>query len=122
MDQKQLTIKIISAFVLLTILTSVLSSCSNSSAVGLADKACGYVDKSNTYYQLAIKTDNTSKKQIFLNKALVELRTALPYAAQAGYEDSDLQALSADLSESSRVPVANLLPSLLKECYQITQH
>jgi hypothetical protein len=101
------------------VLTLVISSCTASSARALAKEACQYVYQSNHYYELAQKASSGNAKAFYLNKSLSLLRTALPYAAQAGSEDPDLQALGANLSESSRVPVANMLPSLLKQCYMI---
>lgn len=49
-------------------------------------------------------------------EALDQIRAAVPLAAEAAGEDTTWQALEATLSESSRVPLHYLLPTLAAQC------
>ena len=49
-------------------------------------------------------------------EALDQVRLALPLAALAAGEDTSWQALEATLSESSRVPLSNLVTALSAQC------
>ncbi len=51
-------------------------------------------------------------------EAYIQLRQALPIAAQAAYHDGQWQALMTTVSESNRVPETTLVSSLRAQCQQ----
>lgn len=51
-------------------------------------------------------------------KAYLQLRQALPIAAQAAYHDGQWQSLMTTVSESSRVPESTLVSALRDQCQQ----
>jgi hypothetical protein len=52
--------------------------------------------------------------------AETELRTALPIAAEAAYDDGQWQALMTTLSESNRIAPSTLIPALTQQCATTT--
>lgn len=81
----------------------------------LAQQACAHVSRSIVLYGEAAHEQGAAaadKRQA----ALVELRKALRPAALAGSAGGQYQALQATLSESSRVPEAQLISALTAQC------
>ena len=96
-----------------------LTACSRGDALSLARQACGHVQRSIVLYQRST-TETEAPQQADATAALVQLRDALPLAATAAGEDSQWQAFVTTLSESSRVPEADLVPALEAQCADAT--
>ena len=96
-----------------------LTACA-ASAGDLARASCKHV---NTSLALLTKaghaTDPTTAADL-RNKAYLALLPAIPIAAQAAYHDVTWQSLSTTLSEASRVPESELVPSLRAQCQSAT--
>lgn len=94
-----------------------LCSCAPSAGTN-AKRACQIVQSSIAIYNAA---GNSSSVQSQLDKqrALVLLRSALPFAAIAAGSNGEYQALQATLSESNRVSEHHLVRALSRECAQI---
>jgi hypothetical protein len=94
-----------------------LSACGNNAAA-LAEQACSHVNRSLTLLDQASKeTDGTAAAQL-REKAYIQLRQALPIAAQAAFRDGQWQALMTTVSESNRVPETTLVAALRVQCQQ----
>jgi hypothetical protein len=94
-----------------------LSACGND-GTALAKQACTHVNRSlSLLTQAARQTDATVAGQL-QQEAYVQLRQALPIAAQAAYHDGQWQALMTTVSESNRVPETTLVSSLRAQCQQ----
>lgn len=95
--------------------TSLLGGCAHQDASALAAQACASVRHGIALYDRASTTSGATA-QHFEAQALAAVRAAVPLAAIAAGEDTTWQALSANLSESNRVPLANLVPALQDQC------
>ncbi len=101
---------------LLVLLSTILASCASQAGTALAQKACVEVNKSIAIYNSAMHTTNPTTRNTLLAHSLALLRTALPTSAVAAGENPSWQALSATLSESSRVPESYIVHALSREC------
>lgn len=93
-----------------------LSACANSNSFGLAKQACNHVETSIRLYKDATSDTNQALAQKQANSALMQLRKALPLAAQAASDSGQWQALMTTLSESSRVSESHLVHALKLQC------
>ena len=98
-------------------LGATLSACGND-GTALAEQACAHVDRSlNLLAQAARQTDAAVTARL-QEQAYIQLRQALPIAAQAAYRDGQWQSLMTTVSESNRVPEATLVSALRAQCQQ----
>ncbi len=100
----------------LVLLGIVLTSCANQAGTSLAQEACVKVNKSIAIYDSAVHTANPATRNTLMARSLSLLRAAMPTSAIAAGEDPSWQALSATLSESSRVPESYIIHALSREC------
>jgi hypothetical protein len=92
-----------------------LSAC-GSNGTALAKQACTHVDRSiGLLKQSAHQSDQIEAARL-TQRAYIELRDALPIAAQAAYDDGQWQALMTTVSESNRVPETTLTGALTAQC------
>ncbi len=92
-----------------------LSACGNN-GTALAKQACTHVDRSiGLLKQSEQPTDLVEAGQL-RQRAYIELRDALPIAAQAAYLDGQWQALMTTVAESNRVPETTLTSALIAQC------
>jgi hypothetical protein len=97
-----------------------LSGCGQQSGQTLARQACTHVDLSVRDYELSTKANiSPSEAARLRTKADVELRAALPLAAQATSADGSLNALMTTISEGATVDEAHLVPALKGQCKAI---
>ncbi len=109
--------RLVAAAVVVVGLGATLSACGNDAAT-LAEQACGHVNRSLTLLGQASKeTDATTAAQL-REKAYLQLREALPIAAQAAFRDGQWQSLMTTVSESNRVPETTLVSALRVQCQQ----
>jgi hypothetical protein len=92
------------------------AACSGSNADALGHQACVHVASSLKLYAKAGRTGDGALASKDRAAALAELRQAVSPAALAGSEDGDWQALAATVSESARVPEADLITALSAQC------
>ncbi len=98
-------------------LGAALSACGNNGTV-LAKQACGHVNRSlSLLTEASHQTDATLATQL-QQQAYIQLRQALPIAAQAAYRDGQWQSLMTTVSESNRVPETTLVQALRAQCQQ----
>ena len=93
-----------------------LSSCGGSQAAALGHTACVDVSASLREYAISTRAHSAESARHERARALEELRRALPPAALAGSAGGPWEALTATLSESSRVPEADLVEALTAQC------
>jgi len=98
-------------------LGAMLSACGNDGAA-LAQQACSHVDRSLSLLTQASKQSDTTVAAQLQEKAYIQLRQALPIAAQAAFRDGQWQALMTTVSESNRVPEKTLVDALRAQCQQ----
>jgi len=92
-------------------------ACGTPSADALAQRACAHVDRSLHLYHEAQQTHDPRQALAWRNRALDELRAALPLAAQAtSSSNGQWVALETTISESARVDEGELLVALRQEC------
>jgi hypothetical protein len=96
-----------------------LAACSNS-GTALAQQACGHVTRSITLLHESDVPAAASRQAALRQQAYVQLRDALPIAAQAAWADGQWQALMTTVSESNRVPEATLVTALSAQCASAT--
>jgi hypothetical protein len=84
----------------------------------LAKQACVHVDRSLTLLAAATRQTDAAAAAQLEEQAYVQLRQALPIAAQAAYRDGQWQSLMTTVSESNRVPETTLVPALRAQCGQ----
>jgi hypothetical protein len=97
-------------------LGSALSACGSGNGTALAKQACTHVDRSiGLLKQSAHQSDQIEAARL-TQRAYIELRDALPIAAQAAYLDGQWQALMTTVSESNRVPETTLTTALAAQC------
>ncbi len=92
-----------------------LAGCANSDALSQARAACDHVNRSIVLYRQS-QTGPPEQRAAGEAQALLELRRAQPLAATAAGQEAQWQALMTDISESSRVPLGDLVPSLAQLC------
>ncbi|HMK62230.1 MAG TPA: hypothetical protein VK386_01315 [Acidimicrobiales bacterium] len=96
-----------------------LAGCAHSNAQALVNQACTHVDKSLSLYQASTGAPSSATSQADGAAALQQLRDALPLAAAAAGEDPEWQAFMTTLSETSRVPEADLVTALSQQCSSV---
>jgi hypothetical protein len=96
-----------------------LSACANSGQ-DLARQACVHVHRSISLLAEAKHAPGPAQANTLEADAEAELRTALPIAAEAAYDDGQWQALMTTLSESNRIPPTTLVPALTQQCATAT--
>jgi hypothetical protein len=94
-----------------------LAACGNDGAV-LAKQACTHVNRSLTLLAEASHQSDGTVAARLQEQAYVQLRQALPIAAQAAYRDGQWQSLMTTVSESNRVPETTLVQALRAQCQQ----
>jgi hypothetical protein len=92
-----------------------LSACANSGQ-DLARQACVHVHRSISLLAQAQHASDLAQASTLNADAETELRTALPIAAEAAYDDGQWQALMTTLSESNRVSPTTLVTALTQQC------
>ena len=96
-----------------------LSACSNGGGQALAQQACAHVNRSIADYERANRPGTPPAVAArLLREADVELRAALPLAAQANSDDGSWNALMTAISESAVVDEGHLVPSLHAQCVE----
>ncbi len=109
--------RLVVAALIATGLGASLSACGNSGTT-LAKQACSHIDRSiRLLEQSDHQPDGTQAAQL-AQQAYKQLRTALPIAAEAAYQDGQWQALMTTVSESNRVPESTLVDALSAQCSQ----
>jgi hypothetical protein len=96
-----------------------LSACANSGQ-DLARQACVHVHRSISLLAQAQHAPGPAQANTLEADAETELRTALPIAAEAAYDDGQWQALMTTLSESNRIAPSTLIPALTQQCATTT--
>ena len=77
-----------------------------------AKQACQHVERSLRLYAQAVASPDPA----VADRALVELRTALPLASVAAAGSGQWEALRTTLSESPNVDEGRLVPALTQQC------
>jgi hypothetical protein len=98
-------------------LGSVLSACGNSGTT-LAKQACVHVDRSLVLLAESAQQVDASSSSTLQREAYLQLRQALPIAAEAAYHDGQWQSLMTTVAESNRVPESILVGALKAQCQQ----
>ncbi len=96
--------------------TGVALSACGTSGTGLAQQACSHINKSISLLHKAERESDAELASKLRQEAYVQLRTALPIAAEAAYHDGQYQALMTTVAESSRVSETTLIPALQDQC------
>jgi hypothetical protein len=96
-----------------------LTACGNSGQ-DLARQACVHVHRSISLLAQAQHAPGPARASTLEADAETELRTALPIAAEAAYDDGQWQALMTTLSESNRIAPSTLIPALTQQCATTT--
>ena len=107
--------RLIVGLLVVTASGSALSAC-GASAGDLARASCTHVNSSLGLLTRAGQATDPAVAAKLRNQAYLALLPAIPIAAQASYHDITWEALSTTLSEASRVPEADLAPSLRAQC------
>ena len=81
-----------------------------------AAAACTHVNRSLDLFRQSQQTTDQARSTALANQAYVELRVALPLAADAAAADGRWQALMTTLSETSEVPEKELVTALMAQC------
>ena len=93
-----------------------LSACGGGNGTALAKQACTHVDRSISLLKESAQQSDKMDAARLTQRAYIELRDALPIAAQAAYLDGQWQALMTTVSESNRVPETTLTSALAAQC------
>jgi hypothetical protein len=96
-------------------LGAALSACGDS-GTALAREACTHVNQSIALLKESDHHSDPSQSAQLMQQAYIQLRNALPIAAQAAYHDGQWQALMTTVSESNRVPETTLVTALVAQC------
>jgi hypothetical protein len=94
-----------------------LSAC-GSSGTTLAKQACTHVDRSLALLAESAHKADASSSSMLQQEAYLQLRQALPIAAEAAYHDGQWQALMTTVAEINRVPETTLVGALEAQCQQ----
>jgi hypothetical protein len=97
-------------------LSATLSACGGISGTALAKQACTHIDRSITLLRESERQTDLTEAARTKERAYIELRDALPIAAQAAYQDGQWQSLMTTVSESNRVPETTLTSALTAQC------
>ena len=100
---------------LLGVLCAGLAACSQSGGTAQAKQACAHVGTSLSLLDQASHADGRSATALD-EQAYLQLREALPLAAEAADANSQWQALMTTISESNRVPEHYLVTALRAQC------
>ena len=103
--------------VLVVGLGATLTACGND-GTALAKQACTHVDRSLSLLTRAARQADVTMAAQLQQQAYIQLRQALPIAAQAAYRDGQWQSLMTTVSESGRVPETTLVSALRAQCQQ----
>jgi hypothetical protein len=98
-------------------LGAVVSAC-GTSGTALAQQACSHVNESIKLLDGASHQSDSQASAAVRQKAYLQLRDALPIAAEAAYADGQWQALMTTVAESNRVVESTLVPALQQQCQQ----
>ena len=98
-------------------LGATLAACGNG-GTALAQQACAHVDRSLTLLVEASHQSDSAVSAHLHQQAYLQLRQALPIAAQAAYHDGQWQSLMTTVAECNRVPESILVQSLRDQCRQ----
>lgn len=98
-------------------LGATVSACGNDGSA-LAKQACSHVNRSLSLLTQASRQTDTTEATQLQQQAYIQLRQALPIAAQAAYRDGQWQSLMTTVSESNRVPETTLVQALRAQCQQ----
>ena len=109
--------RLVAGTVVVVGLGATLTACGNDGSA-LAKQACGHVDRSLSLLTQASHQTDAATAARFRQQAYIQLRQALPIAAQAAYRDGQWQSLMTTVSESNRVPEATLVEALRAQCQQ----
>ncbi|HTZ09351.1 MAG TPA: hypothetical protein VMB72_09780 [Acidimicrobiales bacterium] len=93
-----------------------LSGCASANGTALALQACTHVDRSLALYRSSLRQSDPAVAGAEQERAIVELRDALPTAATAAGEDGEYQALMSTLAESDHLPESLLVHALSAQC------
>lgn len=93
-----------------------LGGCAYANGVTLAQQACTHVQRSIALYASSERGLAPAAAARTRERALAQLRQALPIAARAAGDSGEWQALMTTLSESSRVPEHLLIHALRRQC------
>jgi hypothetical protein len=96
-------------------LGTALSACGNN-GTALAKQACTHVNRSIALLKQSEQQRDVTESARFKQQAYIQLRDALPIAAQAAYSDGQWQSLMTTVSESNRVPETTLTTALTAQC------
>jgi len=93
-----------------------LAGCADGAALGLVRQACHDVKLSLALYAASERETNAKVAAEDRTRAVSDLQTASPLAAEAAGEAPQWQALMATLAENSRLPESDLVPALQQQC------
>ena len=91
------------------------TGCASQDATPLANQACAHVKRALAA-EHAMDSVSSHQAARLRSEALDQVRAALPLAAEAAGDDTTWQPLVATLSESNRVQLNYLLPTLASQC------
>ena len=109
--------RLVAGIVVVAGLGATLAACGNNGTT-LAKQACVHVDRSLTLLTESSNQSDTGVATQLQEQAYLQLRQALPIAAQAAYRDGQWQSLMTTVSESNRVAETTLVPALRAQCGQ----
>lgn len=113
---KRLLTRVGPPLVAAAIISSVVAACSSSpDATAYGRKACNEVTRSIALFQQSEREPPATAAKMQA-RALADLRAALQPASLANATSGIWQPLMATLSESNRVPEANLINALRQQC------
>jgi hypothetical protein len=94
-----------------------LSACGGASGVQLAQEACVHVDRSVSAFDRS-NTPNMAAATVasLRQTADIQLRDALPLAAQANSADGSWNSLMTTISEIATIDEGHLIPALRAQC------
>jgi hypothetical protein len=92
-----------------------LTACGQSGGTVQARQACTYIGRSLSLLQQAARSDGSVATSL-RERAYLQLREALPLAAEAADANGQWQALMTTVSESNRVPEQYLVTALRAQC------
>jgi hypothetical protein len=99
------------------LLATGLSACGQSGGQALAQQACVHVHRSLLDYRESSAAGISAARAASLRTAAdVELRRALPLAADANSDDGSWNSLMTTISESATIDEAHLAPALEAQC------